>query len=318
MRWSLAVLILVGIIGAICAAVLVGGYRASGRSAPTTEVTVLVAAKPLEGMTIIRAEDVTTRKMPSSEAPKDAYSDPGSVVGKVLASAMVDQQVFTHSSIAVEGSGMRLATALRPGERAVTIELKEISSNESLIYPGCRVNVIMSMKPAGSDSDPISATLFSGVQVLAVGAKTVMTEDDSKKTDGSAGSRRMTVTLLVDDKQAQVLALAARQGTIMLTMRGPLDETKTTQQPTLLSDLARDYGIPLAAALTKTTVEPIEVSTAPSASAPAASVAAVPVATPPPSRRQWEIQVIRGSTSEVKKFVLTGPASETPEEKSGT
>ncbi|MHC4758893.1 MAG: Flp pilus assembly protein CpaB, partial [Planctomycetota bacterium] len=125
--------------------------------------------------------------------------------------------------------------------RAVSVMLPKEAVSGGLLYPGCVVDVIASFRLSGAYKDKgqaISTTLLHAVQVLAVDKKTIVSKQENlpKSTTPQRSSGRITVTLMVDPKQAEALQLAIRHGTISLAMRNPLDKYAVDIDPTVLSE----------------------------------------------------------------------------------
>jgi len=184
MKWSVIALFALGVFAAICAAVLVTSIQA-GAGAPAggvlaqeaspAEVQVVVATRDLAPMTVVEASAVTTESMPSGEAPFDSFTNTALVIGKVLLRPVAAGRPITSSALAGEGSGVHVASALRPGMRAVSVALSDSMGLEGLLYPGSVVDVIASMTlspGAESRPEPVSMTLLQGVFVLGVGEQT--------------------------------------------------------------------------------------------------------------------------------------------------
>ena len=83
-------------------------------------------------------------------------------------------------------------------------------------------------------------TMLQGISVLAVGERTIV-HPDAEQQSGEfviQQERRPTVTLLVDPEQAEILKLAMHNGSVSLTLRNPLDETRTAHKGTRLTELS--------------------------------------------------------------------------------
>lgn len=245
MKWATLGLILLGIAGAVCAAVLVAVYRAgpdpSGEEAQTREVDVLVAAMDLPDMAMLDIAAVETRKIPLSQRPKDAFATATPVIGKVLRVPLLKGQVLTQEHFATSGTGVHLAATLPEGYRAVTVPLDQSGSIEGLLYPGGVVDVMASFRLMGRNAlgESISTVLLERVPVLAVEDRTVVgAEEKSDSNSASRGGRRF-VTLRVTPEQAAQLQLASEHGSVSLAMRNPLD--RETAEPTrvFLSSLSQ-------------------------------------------------------------------------------
>jgi pilus assembly protein CpaB len=256
MKWTILGLFSLGFVAAVCAALLVTSMRAgSGRSpgvqATTPEATegvLLVAARPLEALTVVDASALRQQSTPIAEIPLSAVTSEAGAIGKVLLRPVAEGEVITTDLFAGLGSGVHVASALRPGMRAVTVTLTDNMGMEHLLYPGSVVDVLASMAvrdDAGGEARPVSMTLLQGVFVLAVGDDTVVSE--AAPTDVGSPMRqprRPSVTVLVDSKQAELLKLAMQEGSVSMVLRNPADEQAVVGTGTPLHELSPILGAP--------------------------------------------------------------------------
>ncbi len=249
MKWSILGLFSLGLIAAVCAAMLVTSVNAGGasprqgivRAAPdvpqTTEATILVAARNFEALDVIDASGLATKTVPQEEVPIGAVAYDAEAIGKVLLRPVEEGEVIVSSLFAGEGSGVHVASALRKGKRAVSVTLTDNMGLEGLLYPGSVVDVLASMAvrdEPGGDERPVSMTLLQGVSVLAVGEQTIVSEGQRSEDSGAPlrQTRRPSVTLLVDAKQAEVLKLAMQEGSVSLVLRNPADDDQVEAEGT--------------------------------------------------------------------------------------
>jgi pilus assembly protein CpaB len=226
-KWTAAVLTLLGTAAAACAVVMMASLRAGTAKAaePGTaaDVEILVAGKDMPPMTVIDGSSVTVRTLPSDQVPPEFMSNPVLVVGKMLKLRMVEGQPFTKECFLTEGFPIP-----PEGKRAMSVELTSWAGLEGVLYPGSVVDVLAAFKPPNGDKqEAMSTTLLRRIQVLGIEGETIISEepDDVDKTHARGFKKRRTVTLLVDAKQAQILQLALEFGTVSLTLRNPLDST---------------------------------------------------------------------------------------------
>jgi Flp pilus assembly protein CpaB len=98
------------------------------------------------------------------------------------------------------------------------------------MYPGCIVDVLFTSKLSGGDrrGQAVTITILQGIQVLSVWGDVIASIPTPGQSNNARWSspraRGLTVTLLVDPKQAEVLQLASDNGTLSLTIRNPLDK----------------------------------------------------------------------------------------------
>lgn len=252
MKWSIVGLLFLGIVAALCATLLVSSLLAgvNRRTRPAeapTHVEVMVATRALPAMTMVRAGDVISQKVPVAEASTGYLGSAVQVVGKVLAVPLVEGQAFHKGCFADEGSGIYLAAALPDGMRAVSVSLSSYSGLLGLLYPGSLVDVMVSFQPPGNtaqNKDAISITLLEGVEVLAIENRTVMSKEEQVTPSALQSLRsggQVMVTLMVDSRQAKALQLAMQYGSVTLAMRNPMDARPAEGGITLLSDLAASH-----------------------------------------------------------------------------
>jgi pilus assembly protein CpaB len=317
MKLAVAGLLFLGVLAALCAAVLVGTLRigvspAHASAERDADVTILLAAHDLPAMALITADGVTTKTVPRSKAPQGYLTNPVQVVGKVLAVPVVEGQAFSTSSFAAEGVGAMLAASLHDGKRAVGIPVTDCSGLEGLLYPGSIVDVVASFKPStNSDGQvshgPMSITVLQGVEVLAIEKQTIVSPDAEKGADADALSRNgnaiRRVTLLVDSRQARVVQLASQEGTLSLALRNPLDSTPDAGKAISLREVIGEPDRPrvqgpslLDQAVTAWVAYGQQLKNRPT---PA------PAITPTTRPATWDTIIMHGQTVETRSFPLS-------------
>ena len=304
MKIAVVSLVLLGLLAALCAAVLMGTLagRSELAAAPAADkgeqqVDVLIAARDLPPMSIIDSGAVTTKKVPQSQVPENALLNPVQVVGKVITSRMVANQLFSKACFPREGTGVALATALPPGKRAMSITLTDWSGMAGLLYPGSTVDVLVSFKTLGGGHGPgdemMATTLLQGLQVLAIGTQSIAHDEFRDKNPGALSNsgqiNTRMVTLLVDTKQAEVLQLAMQSGSVSLAMRNPMDAAQESRRLTRAREIAPDgaLGVSTEAAPDPFVEKPTQV----------AEPAPRPV-------DAWETIIIRGTATQSRRFPL--------------
>jgi pilus assembly protein CpaB len=299
----------VGVVAAASAAVLVaslqGGPAKAGESAPT-ETTIVVASRELAAMTTLDESAVTTRTVKAGLAPAGAFGDAVQCIGKMLTAPVHAGQALTSDAFAADGAVSRLAAALPSGRRAVSISLGD-NSAVSLLYPGCLVDVLATMRITrkSGEQQAVTVTLMQSVTVLAVGAQTIVSPAGTAATDAHTGERP-SVALLVDSRQAEMLKLAMQEGSLSLILRNPADTDHATA-------MGADMNALVPAPASVPAPMPAPVDALPPALPPALPITAAPAAIhtiDEPQQQTWEATVLRGSERESRTFVL--PASHKP------
>lgn len=312
MKWVTVGLFALGTVAATCAAVLVASLDSGDSAAPASapaDATVVVAARDLPAMTVLEESCLVTRKVAPSLAPAGAFGDPLQVIGKVLTQQVASGEAFTARSFVADGSAMRLAAALPEGRRAVTLALNDALSAEGLLYPGCLVDVLATMRmPTDAGDQPVTLTLLQGVSVLAVGGRTIVSPAPAEdpKVEEVRSRDRPAVTLLVDARQAEQLKLAMEEGSVSLVLRNPHDLARPAAPGTDLAGLSPALAVSSVGA----TWAPAPAAE-PDAGADPASAADPPViVVQRPLQRTWETLVLRGGQAESRTFEL--PAATQP------
>ncbi len=143
---------------------------------------------------------------------------------------MVDQLMDTPESL--------ITRKIRPGYRAVTVELTRVSGIEGWGVPGTRVDV---MWVSSADAkEQFVTTIVKGAQILSVAGKTelqnanqvapaVLAGRGSQQSLPSLGAispnqeKVFTVSLLVTPEDGQKIFLASRSGELSLMLHGDFD-----------------------------------------------------------------------------------------------
>ncbi|HZM00183.1 MAG TPA: Flp pilus assembly protein CpaB [Planctomycetota bacterium] len=252
MKWTIVGLFGLGLVAAIAAAVLVAKFSATDQEIdspdrPAADVPVVVATKPLESMTIITPDLVTIEMKKRNILPLGSFTDTSQVLSKVLKFDVPKEKILTADDFHTKGSPAELAAALEDGERCVNVALNDTMGIESLLYPGSLVDVLCAMNmdvgTESGDEAPISMTLLENVRVLAIGRDTIVNQAPAGE-EGQGGGRagRPTVALAVSTEQAEKLKLAMQEGSVSLTLRNPLDETKVPERLTGMASLSPLLG----------------------------------------------------------------------------
>jgi pilus assembly protein CpaB len=310
MRWSIVILLVLGLMAATAAGLLATTWHA--RSAPAViagspgEAQVVVAARPLEANSVIQADVVAVRSVPRAQAPRGCLGDPALAIGKSLRLPMAQGQLFTAASFVPEESPRNLANRmLAPGQRAKTVSLPEDAAMEGLLYPGCMVDVLWSFKGEESKSEAMSKTLLENVPVLAIGRHTILAEDAGDSAENASsrgGSTRQLVTLLLDPRQAATLQLAMDHGTISLALRNPTDAIREQSQAVPLRTLVHGYLPELDNWNAAGWAQGLrDLSKAIGAGMAGTGADPAPVAQTP-ARHGWETVVIRGAKVQVEQL----------------
>ncbi len=235
--------------------------------------TVATAAVALSVGQEIKPADVKLVSIARDRFPAGGFEKVEQVVGRpVISSILLDEPVM-GGRLAERGSGFGLAPLIPTGMRAVTVKVNEVIGVAGFLVSGMRVDVLVTMRPAG-EGGARTNTVLQNIVVAAAGQQ-IQPDATGKAVNVPV------VTLLVTPDQAEALTLAGNEGRIQLVLRNSGDQTMARTRGSEVGDLYAPNR-PVAATVRRTAPP-----RAPVAAAPAALVAL-----PPPPE---EVQVIRGS-----------------------
>jgi pilus assembly protein CpaB len=246
------------------------------RSARAQTRDVVVASKPLPVGQGIRSGDVTIVKVPVDQFPKGGFEKVEEVLDRPVVSAVLAEEPIREGRLGARGTGSGLAPMIPVGLRAVSVKVNEVVGVAGFVFPGMRVDVLVTGRPPGKEGT-ITNTVLQNIQVLSAG----------QSIDSDGRSRAVVVpvvTLLVTPEQAETLTLAGTEGRIQLVLRNSSDQTV---QKTSGREVAELYGV--------------RGQPPPPAARPAPPPKLAPAAAPaPPPRLTDEIVVIRGNQRTVE------------------
>jgi pilus assembly protein CpaB len=195
--------------------------------APVERKAVLVAAVDLGPGQFLQAEGMRWQEWPDVSLP-ESYIVKGATPEDELVGAVVRQHVatgqpLTRAGVVKPGERGFLAAVLEPGMRAVSVPVDEASSNAGLIFPGDRVDLILTQSIGGEGGDGaaktatrrVSETVLRDVRVIAMGRKL---SGEGGEEAGAADKAR-TTTLEVDAGGAEKVALVTELGKLSLSLR---------------------------------------------------------------------------------------------------
>ncbi|MDE0058708.1 MAG: Flp pilus assembly protein CpaB [Defluviicoccus sp.] len=196
--------------------------------APRAPVTrkVIVADRNLEVGTLLGDGDLGTLDMEQGKIRRRHILVEGSRTveafrGYAMREPLSPGAPLTWSAIIGPGQRGFLAAALRPGTRAVTIQLGKGTRHAGLVDPGDRVDVILTARlrlPDGAKT-VFTRTILEDVRVVAVDRRIESADTPKKKGEKLKRSEIVTATLEVAPAQAGRLALGAHEGTLSVAVR---------------------------------------------------------------------------------------------------
>ena len=187
-----------------------------GKSPQPVELKdVVIAAKPLPVGVVIRRDDLKVSHMPGDAFPKGAFSKVEEVIERSVVSNVLMEEPILEGRLAVRGSGMGLAPVIPVGMRAVSVRVNDVAGVAGFVFPGMRVDVLVTGRPPTSDGT-VTKTCLQNILVLSAG-QTIQPDSRGQAMPSP------TVTLLATPEQAEILTLANSEGHIQLVLRNGSD-----------------------------------------------------------------------------------------------
>ncbi|MGZ8998145.1 MAG: Flp pilus assembly protein CpaB [Allosphingosinicella sp.] len=207
-----------------------GAPQASATPAVPAGPEVLVATRALPVGTIINAESFKYQMWPQGLV-QPAYFikgenavNPADLIGTVVRNEITAGQPINRGSLIKPGERGFLAAALGPGMRAVTVAVSSTSGVAGFVFPGDRVDLVLTQTvEGGGDGPPLKAseTILRNVRVLATDQR--MTAQDAE--GNAVVQNASTVTLEATPKIAEKIAVAQTIGQLSLSLRSIADNT---------------------------------------------------------------------------------------------
>ena len=167
-----------------------------------------------------KTEDLAALDLP--ETPPGAQEDSAIIraglTGAMLRRSLAKNDVLLSADVMRPGDHGFLAAVLGPDMRAATVAVDNVSGSAGLIWPGDRVDLILTQTmddPALPPSRRVAAeTVLAYVRVIAIDQ--LLARGVAPAGDVGAGR---TVTLEVTAEQAARIAVATRLGRLSLAVR---------------------------------------------------------------------------------------------------
>lgn len=192
---------------------------------------ILVATRPLPAGTIIGPDSFRFQTWPEELTDAAYYykdkMDAQALVGTVVRYPITAGQPLTQGSLVHPEDRGFLAAALGAGMRAVTVAVSQEGGVAGFIFPGDRVDVILSQEISVEEGSSYpdaqlhtAETIVRNVRVLATDQRITSTNEEGKTEVVTFGS----VTLEATPEIAEKIAVAQNMGRISLALR-PLAES---------------------------------------------------------------------------------------------
>jgi pilus assembly protein CpaB len=247
LRVALFGLMALGLLGfGVVAWVFTHPQGAPSASQPAV-VAVIAMAHAVRAGNLLKSDDLTSKTVPKTETPEGALVDSADarrdLVGGMVRHSLSTGDALRAVDVMRPGDHGFLAAVLQSGMRAVTVGVDVVSGTAGLIWPGDRVDVVLTQAMSDASLPPgrrfAAETVLQNVRVIAIDR--LLVEGADAAAPDPQGAR--TVTLEVTAEQAERVQVAERIGRLSLTVRSA-DQTAAQERqvdapPIWASDVSR-------------------------------------------------------------------------------
>jgi pilus assembly protein CpaB len=189
---------------------------------PNDRVSVLVVARPLRAGTLLKPEDLIPEQRSAKDLPAGARADTPAardeLFGALVRRNLGKGEVLLAGDALNPGDRGFLAAVLGSGMRAVTVGVDAVSGLAGLVWPGDRVDLILTQTQDGNGVSPghrvSGETVLHDVRVLAIDRQLI--QGATSESPESQAVR--TVTLEVSPADAERVAVAEKLGHLSLSV----------------------------------------------------------------------------------------------------
>ena len=189
-------------------------------AAPEARKAILVADRDLPVGSFVPPDALRWQDWPDVATPATylvrGAADPAEFTGAVVRQPLTAGEPVTGASMVKPGDRGFLAAVLEPGMRAISVPIDEAAGNAGLVFPGDRVDLILT-QTISAEGDPagtrrVSETVLEDVRVIAMGRRLGGGED-------AGGQAARTATLEASPEAVEKIALVIELGKLALSLR---------------------------------------------------------------------------------------------------
>lgn len=221
----IAIALVVAGITAMLARSLVSTPQSSGEQQTVIKIVdsrmkILVAAADMPMGHFIKNEDLVWQSWPDESVhekyiQQDSEITLESLIGAVAVAAVSAGEPILDNRLVKPGNRGFMAAVLPAGMRAISVRITATSGNAGFVFPGDRVDILLTHEVNIKSNDRklarISETVLSNVRVLAINQAT-----ENATHTPSIGK---TATLEVTPKEAEKISLIKSMGELTLVLR---------------------------------------------------------------------------------------------------
>jgi pilus assembly protein CpaB len=202
---------------------------------PAADTSILVAAANLPAGTLLKPEHLKWQAWPQNAITPAFFAQSQTkiedFIGAVVRRGIVAGEPLQATAVVKPGERGFLAAVLKPGMRAISIGVGDITGIAGLMLPGDRVDLLLTHAlpdenntEGSNQTRHATETVLENIRILAID----QTLDDIK---GQPVSGKVA-TLEVTPKQAEMLAVVVELGRVQFSLRS-LTKPETDETPAI-------------------------------------------------------------------------------------
>ena len=179
-------------------------------------VNIVLSARSLPVGAVVTERDVKLMAWPGEALPSGYIRSVKDAVGRGVITPVAENEPLLAAKMSTKDAGGGLPIIIRDGMRAVSVRVDEVIGVAGFVLPGTRVDVMLTLDKGPNRTQAITKTLLQNVQTLAAGQSVTRDKEGKPQTV-------TVITVLVSPDDAELLALAAKEGRLQLALRNTLD-----------------------------------------------------------------------------------------------
>jgi pilus assembly protein CpaB len=286
----------------------------SGKKIDVPRTKVLVARSEIEPGVKLNDDMVGFRELPVDAVPKGAVIKLEEYENRALKSRAFPGTVIQVAQLGEKGQ-FGTSLDIPQGMRIVSVPVNSTMIHSGIMKPGDRVDLVLTYEVVkrGSGRHFLTRTILQYIQVYALGDQRLGSEAAEA---GSIPKDVKNVSLMVTQKQAELIQFALRLGTLHLTLRSTLDTDVVTNEATdedtlrsLKADLDEVNEVKQSDVIAQRPTSP---ETKPTfAEFVQTEPTAAPATTPEVVKATWKMEVYEGQDKKTYELELPTPEVET-------
>jgi pilus assembly protein CpaB len=180
------------------------------------KANIVLSTRNLPVGSVVTERDVKVVSWPGEAVPAGYIRSVKDAVGRGVITPVAENEPLLTSKTSTKDAGGGLPIIIRDGMRAVSVRVDEVIGVAGFVLPGTRVDVMLTLDKGPDRPQAITKTLLQNVQTLAAGQSVTRDKEGKPQTV-------TVITLLVTPDDAELLALASKEGRLQLALRNTLD-----------------------------------------------------------------------------------------------